>query len=49
MLCDPKTKYILTGNKKFVDNEMYKSFYGLAEKSIYFGDPIPFGDWYKSS
>ena len=34
--CDPRTKFILTGNEKYVGDKMCKLFYGLTEKSDYF-------------
>ena len=43
--CDPKTKYILTGNMNYIKNEMYKSFYGLPEKSEYYDFALTFADW----
>ena len=30
--CDPRTKYILTGNQTYIEDKIYKSFYGLPEK-----------------
>ena len=32
--CDPRTKFMLTGNQKYIENEICKSFCGLPEKSI---------------
>ena len=43
--CDPRTKYILTGNEKYVKDEMYKSFYGFPEKSDYFDFASTFAMW----
>ena len=34
--CDPRTKFILTGNRKHIENKMCKSFYGLLEQPDYF-------------
>ena len=43
--CDPRTKYILTENEKYVGDEMCKSFYGLPEKSDYFNHTPTFTKW----
>ena len=37
--CDPRTKFILIGNQKYIENKMWKSFYDLVEKSDYFDFP----------
>ena len=47
--CDKRTKYILTGNQKYIENEMCKSFYGLLEESDFFENPAPFGELCKTS
>ena len=47
--CDPRTKHILTGNKKYVTDEMYKSFYGLPEKSEYLDFAPTFADLCKTT
>ena len=47
--CDPRTKFILTGYQKYIENKMCKSFYGLAVKLIHFDYPLPFKDWCKTS
>ena len=34
--CDPRTRFILIGDLKHIENEMCKSFYGLPEQPDYF-------------
>ena len=47
--CDLRAKFVFTGSQKYIEKEMCKSFYGLAEKSIYFKNPVPFKNWCKTS
>ena len=45
--CDPKTKFILTGKKIYLEYEIYQSFYGFPEQSNYFDFAPTFADWCK--
>ena len=47
--CDPRTKFILTGDWKHIENELCQLFYGLVEKSDYFDFPPLYQTWCATS
>ena len=47
--CDPRAKYIITENQKYIENKMCKSFYGLLDQPDYFINPVPFEEWCNTS
>ena len=47
--CDPRTRFILIGDQKHIENEICKSFYYLPEKSDYFDFPPSYQTWCTTS
>ena len=47
--CDLRTRFILTGYLKHIENEMCRSFYSLPEKSDYFVLPPSYETWCTTS
>ena len=43
--CDTRIRFVLTGQKKYIENKMYKLFYGLPEIPDHFVSPPSCETW----